>query len=160
MFEPPKDYRCGRCKRTTAEGAEFYQRRSRSNGTASHCKVCALHLQAEHYQKSEDRRASIRANAKKQRERIGRYINDYKDAIGCSGCREAHSDQLVFADPETGVLARVSEARNRSIHIAEKLLEGNLPMCHSCLSLARKSGCWPDRPDVRLPRKEDYQVVE
>ena len=59
MFLSPEGHKCGRCKRTTSEGAEFCQRRTHASGVASHCKTCSLECQAEHYQRSKTRRAKV-----------------------------------------------------------------------------------------------------
>lgn len=152
----PVDYQCGRCRRTTAQGAEFYVRRSRKNGTASHCKDCALECQAEHYHRSETRRKKIRINASRQYNRIGQYIADYKKAIGCSGCELEPGAILLFVSKETAKPVKLSEARSRSIHVAKEMMESNLPLCYKCLSDAKKSDEWPVRPDRATPAIEDY----
>lgn len=152
----PADYKCGRCRRTTEQGAEFYARRSRKNGTASHCKNCALECQAEHYHRSETRREKVRINASRQYHRIGQYIADYKLAIGCSGCELEPGTTLLFVNRETAKPVKLSEARSRSIHVAKEMMESNLPLCYKCLSAAKKSDKWPARLDCETPGIEDY----
>lgn len=152
----PLDYKCGRCKRTIEQGAEFFARHSRKNNTASHCKDCARILQVEHYQRSETRRKKVRANASFQYKRIDQYITDYKQAIGCSGCDLEPSATLLFVNKEEARPVRLSEARSRSIHVAKEMMENNLPLCYKCLSHAKRTSEWPLRPVCATPVIEDY----
>jgi hypothetical protein len=123
---------CTKCNSDKPLTEEFWHhRKSKKDGWEYYCKACVRETTKANYNKNKDQ---WREYQKEFKRKYKETVNEYKQTLCCSKCKETRYYLLDFhhIDPTTKSIAIGNAWQYKSIEDTFKEIEKCIPLCSNC----------------------------